>query len=444
MNKIWDFFENMNEYVYAADPDSHELIYMNKKAREAYGIQSPKELAGKKCYEVLENSLAPCTVCNGKELTPGYFREGQHFNPILNKHLLIKDTVVLDGERRRRVEIAIDVTAQETQRSMARGYQNLETLANEGLRIALQMPTPNQSLDVILEYLGKALSSERAYIFEKNADGRDDNTYEWAAKGVTPEKDHLQNVPAEVCADWYQAFKDNKSIMIDDVEKIREENPPQYEKLKSQSIHSLVVVPLYDDMKAIGFYGVDNPSGASLEYASNMLQIMGHFIVSALKRRNLVRELEEMSFHDQLTGLGNRYALSGYAEDLRRGEALGVVYCDVTGLKHVNDTKGHAEGDKLIVSACGCLKRVFGDYGLFRIGGDELLALCPAIGGEPFRQRISRLKEDMRRNAVSMAVGAVWEKEAGEDIDGILVKAEALMYEDKAAYYRSAGMDRRK
>lgn len=444
MDKIWEFFENMNEYVYVTDIDSHELIYMNKKARETYGVQSQEELAGRKCYEVLQNSLAPCTVCNNGELRTGSFKEYHNYNPILDRHLLVKNTLVTDGKRRCRMEIAIDVTAQETQGSMVRGYQNLESLVNEGLRIALQMPTPNQSIDVVLEYLGKALNSGRAYIFEKNERDRDDNTYEWVAKGVTPEKENLQDVPKEVCADWYQSFAENKRIMIDDIENIREENPLQYEKLKSQSIRSLVVVPLYDDKKAIGFYGVDNPSVGSLEYASNMLQIMGHFIVSALKRRNLVRELEEMSFHDQLTGLGNRHAMNVYTENMSGKDALGVVYCDVTGLKHVNDTKGHGEGDRLIISACECLKRVFGEYGLFRIGGDELLALCPGISDGALKEKISLLKEDMRQNDVSMAVGAVWESAAGDDIDKVLVRAEALMYEDKAAYYRKSGIDRRK
>ena len=83
----------------------------------------------------------------------------------------------------------------------------------------------------------------------------------------------------------------------------------QYENLKRQNISSLVVVPLYDEQKVIGFYGVDNPPVKSLDYTSNMLQIMGHFIVSSIRRRNLVRELEQMSYSDQLTKLGNRSVL---------------------------------------------------------------------------------------------------------------------------------------
>ena len=49
MERIWNFFENMNEYVYVADADTHELVYMNKKMRDTYGIHSKEELAGKKC-----------------------------------------------------------------------------------------------------------------------------------------------------------------------------------------------------------------------------------------------------------------------------------------------------------------------------------------------------------------------------------------------------------
>lgn len=39
----------------------------------------------------------------------------------------------------------------------------------------------------------------RTYIFEKNERGGDDNTYEWVAPGVEPQKDILQDLPAEVC-----------------------------------------------------------------------------------------------------------------------------------------------------------------------------------------------------------------------------------------------------
>ena len=183
------------------------------------------------------------------------------------------------------------------QYSDMRSVQNLEAVINEGLRAALLRETPDQSLEVLLEHLGKALHGERTYIFEQNASGGDDNTYEWAAEGVKPEKENLQNVPAEVCASWYRNFSISRHIVIENLENIRETDPLQYENLEKQGIHSLVVVPLYDGKKIIGFYGVDNPPAKSLEYASNMLQTAAYFIVSSLKRRNLVRELQKRSYN---------------------------------------------------------------------------------------------------------------------------------------------------
>jgi len=182
-------------------------------------------------------------------------------------------------------------------KNMEQSVQNLEEIINEGLRAALLEETPDRSLEVLLEYLGRALDGDRTYIFERNETGGDDNTYEWVKSGVRSEKENLQNVSPQVCASWYRNFSVGNHIVIENLEDIRESEPLQYKNLKNQGIHSLVVVPLYDEGKNIGFYGVDNPPLEWVGYASNMLQIMAHFIVSSLRRRNLVRELQKRSYN---------------------------------------------------------------------------------------------------------------------------------------------------
>jgi len=444
MKKVWEYFENMNEYVYVSDIDSHELIYMNRKMRETHGFHSLEEIAGKKCYEVLQNGSGSCAFCNNHELTEGHFKEWGYYNPILGRHLVLKDTMITEGGRRFRMELALDADASEWRSNMLYSYRNLEKLVNEGLRLALQAATPDRTLGVLLEYLGKALNAERTYIFERNEAGSDDNTYEWTANGITPEKNNLQNVPPEVCANWYQKFSENKRVIIENLEDIREEDPLQYENLKRQNVHSLVVIPLYDDKKVMGFYGVDNPPKEALDYTSDMLQIMGHFITSSLKRRNLIKMLQQMSYSDQLTGFGNRYAMNELIEHMSEGESVGVVFCDVTGLKKVNDTQGHEAGDRLLLCACESLRRIFAGYELFRIGGDEFLTLCPGIEEAELDEKVKALKKDIEENSVAMAVGAVWQKEGKKNIDRLLFESEKLMYEDKSAYYKATGLDRRR
>ncbi len=305
MGNMWGFFENINEIVYVADIETCELVYMNKKAMEVFSIGSLEEVKGKPCYQILRGGDAPCTFCGRCGLDKGCF-EQQYYHRHLDRHFLLRSTLLTEGGRRCRLEMALDISDHEQQKSMVQSVQNLEAIINEGLRVALLEETPDQSLEVLLAYLGKALQGGRTYIFEKNAEGCDDNTYEWTAPGVRPEKENLQNVPPEVCASWYRNFSIGGHIVINDLEDIRDSDPLQYENLKQQDIHSLVVVPLYDDGRIIGFYGVDNPPVKSLEYTSNMLQTAAYFIVSSLRRRNLVRELEKRS-HNVLYALNVDY-----------------------------------------------------------------------------------------------------------------------------------------
>ncbi len=375
----------------------------------------------------------------------------------MNKYVVnkIRDVIqklelIAEGSLEERVDVQSSLEFQELGSYINRMVQsllntdNLEQQVNETLRVALQAANPEKSLEIVLECLGKSLEGERSYIFEKNSQGGDDNTYEWVAEGVQPEQDNLQNVPPEVCRGWYHMFCENKCVVLENIEELSEKEPLQYEILKRQNIVSIVVVPLYDDGRAIGFYGVDNPPVKTMNYTLNMLRIMGYFIESLLKVRNLVRNLEQMSYSDHLTQIGNRRAMWEYVDGMEQDGSIGIVYCDITGLKRVNDEKGHEAGDRLILSACECLKRAFADYKLFRIGGDELLAVCRGIGEPELWKRVESLKETMRENAVVMAVGAAWSEDGAQGVNRIMAEAEALMYADKAAYYEASGIERRR
>ena len=318
-------------------------------------------------------------------------------------------------------------------------------MANEGFREALNGNTPDESIMSILRFLGETLHGERSYIFERNENGNDDNTYEWCAPGVTPAIDTLQDLPAEVCANWYNLYATNRIVMYRDIEEFRESDPLQYENLKQQDIHSIVTVPLYDKGKIIGFYGVDNPPSHDLEATSNMLQIVSHFIVAQLRNRNLIRQLHKLSRRDHLTGLGNRYALYDFVMGLQPEESVAVVYADITGLKEVNDTQGHTAGDQLILRARDTLKAAFAgrEEGIFRVGGDEMVVICPGIGEQQLQDCISDLRKKMTQHLVTIAVGCAWRSRCSGRIDSLMDEAEKVMYKDKADWYRAMGRDRR-
>jgi diguanylate cyclase (GGDEF)-like protein len=435
MKKIYEFFENMNEIVYASDVDNYQVVYMNKKARELYGYKNLDEVVGKRCYEVLQGSSHPCTICTNKKLVPGQFEEWKYFNPIVQKNFILKDTLVEEDGKHYRLELAIDCSTLEHQKQIINDYINNEALLNEALRMSLACSMPEESICTLLEYIGKALMSDRIYIFEENERGSYDNTYEWCAQGVSSEKESLQDVPRSVADIWLSHFTNNKNVIVSDIEQVKEEDPVLYAYLKPQNISSLVVSPLIYKNKVIGFYGVDNPPDEHLHNISTLFMIMGHFVVSLMRRRDLFKRLERLSFYDELTGCGNRHYMDDCIADIRPGNSIGVVYCDVTGLKRVNDLQGHKAGDALLVAASQCLKETFPTYPRFRIGGDEFLILCLGITEEALLQKEEQLISNMEKFDVIMAFGHVWSADSQENINKLIAEADRRMYENKRKYY---------
>jgi hypothetical protein len=170
MGKIWEFFEHLDEYVYVSDPETNQLVYMNQKALKSYGFQSKEEIVGLKCYEVLQGNSAPCSICNNEQLRPGYFKEWEYYNPVVKTDFRIKDTLVEDDGRMLRMEIAIDC-GHSGDRETSMDYHKMEAAMNQAIRVALRQETPNQTLEVLLELLGKTMEADRTYIFEKNDHG---------------------------------------------------------------------------------------------------------------------------------------------------------------------------------------------------------------------------------------------------------------------------------
>ena len=119
---IWQFFENMNEYVYATDIETHEIVYMNRKTLQVYGLQSLEDAKGKKCYELLQKTLIPCGMCNNDRLSVGEFEEWHYYNPIIDRYLMLKDTLIEDSAngKKYRVEIGVDISEERTHKGFAK------------------------------------------------------------------------------------------------------------------------------------------------------------------------------------------------------------------------------------------------------------------------------------------------------------------------------------
>lgn len=291
-------------------------------------------------------------------------------------------------------------------------------------------------INQIMAYIGENLHSDRAYIFEQNEEGSFDNTYEWCKKGITPEKDNLQNVPyKDVIEIWIEEYKKSRNILIYDIEKYKSESPAMYDILKPQGIVSLVTGPITINGKIVGFYGVDNPPKSSMDDISELIQINQFVISMMIRLRNNANVLEKSALHDQLTGCKNRKALEwAYKGNYDANDSMVIIMCDLNGLKEVNDKQGHKAGDKFICRAAETLSDVFGEDAVYRMGGDEFLVALVGKSKEEIDELLALCKIQM---GLTACIGVSYRAHAENDFDEMMKEADAELYKEKDLFYQT-------
>ena len=162
-----------------------------------------------------------------------------------------------------------------------------------------------------------------------------------------------------------------------------------------------------------------------------------------MKRERELHAAREKVNRDALTGVKSKHAYVEASAEINRELADGtaapfaVAVCDVNGLKHVNDTQGHAAGDKLILEACHEICDTFKHSPVYRIGGDEFAVILRGSDYEK-RQELTAVmsgKNDRSKQSggVIVACGLAERREGDRTIEEVFKRADAAMYENKNA-----------
>lgn len=169
---------------------------------------------------------------------------------------------------------------------------------------------------------------------------------------------------------------------------------------------------------------------------------IAYIIEDITKEREDEKRLSDLAYKDTFTGIFNRrYLLENMDHLLKIGAAFSFCYIDINHLKMVNDTYGHAEGDKYIMSIVDLIKNGIRETDLFaRIGGDEFVVLllkCPKNQAEKkmgqLYENASHLSYKALPYDVSFSYGII-EVTAVHDVltaDSIMNSADSAMYKFK-------------
>jgi diguanylate cyclase (GGDEF)-like protein len=158
-------------------------------------------------------------------------------------------------------------------------------------------------------------------------------------------------------------------------------------------------------------------------------------------------KLKNIAYIDSLTNMQNRAAYESFTEKQvlnhrkNTGASFIFVILDINGFKNINDTKGHAEGDKILKQVSNVITNYFESYKCesFRFGGDEFVLLIEDIQLSYVENLIVKLNEELfKLNNTTLSHGC-----AEVDFDNAkpflvaLKTADAIMYSNKERYYLS-------
>lgn len=148
----------------------------------------------------------------------------------------------------------------------------------------------------------------------------------------------------------------------------------------------------------------------------------------------------KLAQQDALTGVKSKNAYVEMESDVDQAIAkdkageFAVVVCDVNGLKEVNDTRGHKAGDQLLKDACSRICTVFKHSPVYRVGGDEFVAVLRSKDYETREELMKKMAAHNEEGDIIVASGmSEFIKGSDKNIASVFERADARMYDDKKA-----------
>ncbi len=169
------------------------------------------------------------------------------------------------------------------------------------------------------------------------------------------------------------------------------------------------------------------------------------------ERKQAEEKLRELSLVDELTGLNNRRGFMLLAEQQllaagRMKQKALLLYADLDGLKRINDTLGHTEGDRALIDTAGLLRKTFRSSDIIaRLGGDEFVVLAIDTADNANETILARLKDYLRihnlygtrHHRLSVSVGiAHFDPAKPCTLDELLERGDKAMYVHKQSKKR--------
>ena len=431
--------ESAGEWIWEVDADGL-YTYSSPVVEKILGFKS-KEIIGKKYFfdlfppDVREDlKKGVFETFAGKESFKNFVNPNVHKNGSLviletSGIPIIDDKGNFLGYR----GADTDITERKQNERLQQVLYNISKAANSPISLNQLYPLIHQELGSLIDtsnfYIALVDEKENKVFFPYHQDEKDDNF---------PVLKLSSNTPTTYVIKTGRPFLINKKQLE---EMLVQGALTPWGTVTDKSVW--LGVPLNVEDKTIGAMAVQSYTNPELYSKKDIkiLEFVSFQVATAIERKRTEERIKHLSFHDSLTGLYNR---AYFEEELKRLNnpryyPLSIISFDVNGLKVVNDTFGHGQGDKLLQHLASLLTSISrkGDI-IARVGGDEFAILLPSTSSQATLDICERIRkvclEDDIKPAylkVSLALGCLTQEGEYKDIKTLLKEADRKMYQDK-------------
>ncbi len=284
--------EAENDIFYISDPVTYELYYLNPAGQKLFAMRDYK---GKPCYKVLQGKDEPCSFCTNSFLKKDGFYTWEQENAYCGRRFILKDKLVTCGGRQLRLEVALDVTKQEiVSRNVQERLKFAEKVVNY-TSILSQNLEYEEALWQVLKAAGEFYQGDRVHYFEPDPQrpGSWKGVLEWCSNGILSNLEELRTVAPEVLERWMELFRKERSVMIFNLEKVRERNLKEWEVLSRLNISRIMAVPVWIHEEILGFVAVENPRYSIQD--DSQAKVLANFLTIWIRKHQNEQRLRQLS-----------------------------------------------------------------------------------------------------------------------------------------------------
>jgi len=437
--------KSQQEFVSLFNSSPEALVYLDEKGNIININPRFTELFGYNVNEAkgrnLDNGMIhpPEKIEEGKRMTKEALKGKFYYETIRKKKdeilfpvSISGSRVMLDGKLRGTIWMYRDITERKQDEQLHQVLYNISKATNSAISLNQLYKTIHQELSNIIDttnlYIALVDEKEDKIFFPYNID----NT-----KPIhLPRTINHNSLVAQV-------IKTGKSIFVNQEMIKGKKFMMEFKEWFGTLRKVWLGVPLKVEDRVIGAIVVQSYTNPELysEKDIGLLEFVSSQVATAIERKRTEERIRYLSFHDALTGLYNR---AYFEEELERYNfpryyPLSIMMVDTNGLKAINDTFGHHEGDRLLQHLASLLNSISrkGDV-IARLGGDEFTVLLPSTSSQEASMICERIRkiceEDKTEPAYlrpSIALGHATQKGEYQNTEALLKEADKRMYQDK-------------